>query len=421
MSSNSLLASTIGRHLSFESVFSDTSLCEQFIMYLKRSFNEDCLMFLRECRHLMTVQDPQELFSTVESICERYIKQGGSNEINISGSVRRGICGIVEKHKNSPDKVPNTLFDDVCFVVTRELKEDAFARYIRSKDFEDYVKKRRRSSSFVVRKQLCLSAQQILISKCVTDTDVKVILKLCEDSFIWEALQQTKKNEKEGAAYSYVSHKPAKTLDGNKVMLAKFTGIIPFSAEKTINAMMDVKWRKRFRDPGQTGDKFVGYHAFEPLNEHAVSLGFYTHKHILPIFKDIECTKMDSIVYDVRRQCYVWIAKSTTAYGIDADAKRDNQINFFYSTVVNHVSDNVCRYTSILQYYMGKFDNATVLKYGMKPAMNLVQDGMIKLLREAEKHEFAASDNTHRVDETLSDYLKKTNGGKTWDISDIRL
>ncbi|KAL0488815.1 regulator of G-protein signaling [Acrasis kona] len=416
------MTSLTGYCFTFEAVFSDDVLCDHFVVYLKRSFNEDCLLFLKDCKVFSSIGKADELQTVAKSICDRYIKQGGSNEINISGAVRNYLCSVIDGQ--SEHKLSSSIFDDLSFVVTRELKEDAFARYIRSKDFEDFVKKR--GNLFLSKYKVGKRAELVLptyasdfTTKCISDEDVKLVLKLCEDSPIWDALRQTKMDEKERTAYSYISHKPLKTSIGEKVILAKFVGSLPYSAERTIHAMMSVDGRRKYWDRGQTGNKFIDIHTFEKQDEHAVSLSFYKHTIGIPIFKDAECNLMNSIVYDTKRQCYMWIMKSTSGYGRHKDAVRSQQLKFNYSTVVNHVSDNSCRFTVILLYFMSRLDSASIIKLGLKPVASDVQDGMMKLLENMEDNGIIIDE--HRMKDTLNDYLKKTNGGKTWDTSDVKL
>ncbi|KAL0487909.1 regulator of G-protein signaling [Acrasis kona] len=416
--------STIKGRFSFslEDVLDDASTREHFINYLKRSFNDDCLIFLQECKAYQTLPI-ESRFSTAQNIINKYIKLDSSNEINISGPLRTSIVEEIDKFSTAQQDVPESLFGNAYYAVMRELKEDAFARYTRSRDFEEFINKKDKTflSKYVAtkRKETILNiSQQDFNQKCIHEKDVKLMMRLSEDSHVWDALRKTKLNEKEHSAYTYISN-PIKTLDGSKVLLVKYTGLVPYSAERTVNQMMVTSTKKKYWLKGQVKDEFMEYHTFENPDEYAISLSLYSYS-MMKLLKPFECVKLNTVVYDTKRRCYMYIMKSTTAYGRHKDMKRSTPMTYLYSVQVNQVAENMCRYNIVLLYYMKKMDHPFVLKMAVSHAPYDVQNGIIAMMKEAESKGFPHEDD-NRVSETLQDYLTRNNGGKTWDVSDVVL
>jgi hypothetical protein len=193
---------------------------EHFTQYLKRSFNEEALIFCIAVRSIRTLPDAQK-FNTINDIYDEHIKEGSPQEINIDASVRREIHqrlnilqvllgeimeqAEVERQTVQPNNgeeitgeatAPPTkpepsynIFEDVHQIIIRELKEDAFPRYVRSEDFFDLVKKKGSKMVKLIGANITEEGRNALVyrprdfkSDVITDKDIIFILKLNEDS-----------------------------------------------------------------------------------------------------------------------------------------------------------------------------------------------------------------------------------------------
>jgi len=97
--------------------------------FLKREFAIEKLLFLQDVENFKNEK------ITANKIVEKYIKVDSPLEININSNVRKNILQNYENNKAVFDKVEKIIF--------RDLSEDSYLRFIRSKEFALLIEERK--------------------------------------------------------------------------------------------------------------------------------------------------------------------------------------------------------------------------------------------------------------------------------------
>jgi hypothetical protein len=72
----------------FESAFTNKTVGETFFKFLKTEFNSEPWLFLTEASNIKEQKTEKEKIVLVQKIVEKYIKDGSSCEINVSGKTK---------------------------------------------------------------------------------------------------------------------------------------------------------------------------------------------------------------------------------------------------------------------------------------------------------------------------------------------
>ncbi len=170
--------------------------CEHFRIYLKERLTEEPLSFLLAVNAFKLEQNISEKVTAVLHIHELFIKTNSDQELNIPHREREKIGKAI---KNSGQQthtdellVSENIFDSVYTIVLRELREDSFARYIRSKPFQAFVNKK--GEEFIQQFAIDISLrayQDVILRKedfgqrTITQKDVDFFVQTLSDSTEW--------------------------------------------------------------------------------------------------------------------------------------------------------------------------------------------------------------------------------------------
>jgi hypothetical protein len=213
-----------------ELVMNEPDAHEHFVKYLKRSLNLEGYLFLCQVKELQSPQmrDAQKA-ELVCSIYRDFIRLKSTHELNIDNHAREKVESVIletDQLSNSRELlVSQNVFAPVAHIVARELKEDAFPRYIRSEDFLEFIKTTGEDYLRLIAMDASLNGKQELVFRTsdfeatnITDKDICFVLRMNEDSTDWSPLRRTKKKDtKERDTYSYISkssYHVADSIDG---------------------------------------------------------------------------------------------------------------------------------------------------------------------------------------------------------------
>ncbi|KAL0476514.1 hypothetical protein AKO1_004595 [Acrasis kona] len=412
----------------FDRVFTNNILADHFLKYLKLSFNEEGYLFLLEQRKFVS-EDDETRSKHSQDILNTFISIGSPKELNIDGITRKNVSRRIEECRADNYPIPKDVFDELTQIITRETRDDSFARYQRSETFLELV--RNHGASLI--NDICANDENtcrdtLLFSSdnfsqdTVTDYDIKLLLRLSEDSADWKALRVSKKNEVERESFSYISKRTFTTSDGIKIKLAKFTGVIPFSAEQTFHALVNRDLQKYWDSKQVKNEPFC----YSKAGDYSVTVQDYVMNIVPHLMKKRQATKMSSAVYDTKRKCYLYACKTTDAYEKQIDPK-NACIRFYFGVMLYRISETKCRYVYTLYYQFtsniksDKVRNA-IFNLAMKQKSKAFHSGIVKACQKQRDVGFKRPENNTILD-TFDDfstkYLDSPNSVKTWDILDM--
>ncbi len=432
--------STLSRSMRFSSVnrFLHVRLTQHLLAYLKRSFNEEGFLFLLDVRKFKEATDPSEQVQLLLYIFDTYIMYPSKKEINVDGIEKSAVKAQIDESKQWENVnnmlVPSSIFDKIYTTVLRELKEDAFPRYVRSLDFLDFAQSMGESfvQSIAVPKEHSERARfmistEDLKSISITDKDVCFILKMCEDSSEWEALRITKRGEKERKEYGFISrtkYSLGQNLQG--MTLTKITGNVNFSAEQLFYAIIDENYFKEW-DKISCDCKLLDYIPCSDVQPYSASIAVYG-ANIGPLFTRRRCLMVSTILYDTVRQCFMLIGKTTLkqtleSYGESSTKKKVIPMTLFSGLCVYKISETKSRYVQLVysDLQIGKDPSRGILKKILKKHATTLHVGYERAVTLREKNgDGGRPENCRRFMETYDDFVKRYiptgTEEKTWSI-----
>jgi hypothetical protein len=339
----------------FERVLEVPEAKELLHKFLQKNLTEESLLFTLDVNAFKAERDTKKQAEKLLSIVNEYLVRDSERELNMEDKEREYINNVIteSKQREKLDSLvaPATIFDRLYPKILNEMKQDAFARFIRSAQFTKFAYEK--GEEFVKQiaiHQSLLDIQDILItpkdfeSGTITDKDVKFVLSLQDDGMGWVSVRPTKEGELERHQYSYVSNAIFRQEgESGKCIIAKHTGNLPISAREM--AMI------------------VGNPLADPVLEPKIKINILkvvkaenndnkytcqiTHNlfPIAPLMKMRESTVVKTLLHDTERRCYIRIAKSTVAYRDEYKPnKRRVQAEIYSSWIFYEVSENKCRY-----------------------------------------------------------------------------
>jgi hypothetical protein len=301
-------------------VFVVPDLREHFSKYLRRSLNEDSFLFMLAIREFKTSIVTIDKVRVALHILDEFITKESLHEVNIDYKTKLTVIHAFEytQQRQNFDVliVPLNVFDAMYSIVYRELREDAFPRYIRSHDFRSFISDRGEqflrniSVETTPTKPTTTVRPEDFIDHTITDRDISFILRMNEDSNDWISLRATKHNELEREQYSYISRNRwacGEHLSG--LHLSKFTGLLPCSAEEALYALCDWDMRS-IHDKLTIGADTLDYKKIDADIPYPVAM-YYIECKLLFFLRNRATVGMVTTVYDTERQCYSMVGKSS--------------------------------------------------------------------------------------------------------------
>ncbi|KAL0479724.1 regulator of G-protein signaling [Acrasis kona] len=420
--------SITNRFIPFENVFSNQVLRDHFYSFLKRSFNDDGFSFLLAKEKYDAEANVEKKLEMLHDMLDTYIKEGCQREVNVDAKSRRDAEGAINECILKKTPPPDSLLEEISEIIFRELRNDSFARYQRSEGFLDLIDSQGLDFiNSISHKEGDSQTASILFSsqdfnqKTINDSDIKLIFRLCEDSADWVAMRRSKKGEVERDLFSYVSKSVFRASDGTQIKLAKLTGIVPYSAEQTLHALVRKDLRKLWDSNEVRNNAF----AYNSEGDYSVTVQDYAMTLIPVLMKKRQAIKMSTVLYDTNRKCFLYACKTTEAFQFEQDPKAV-QMHFYFGVAIYNISESRCRYVYTLYYQYGKpgsHDSEFTFRLSMKQKSKAMHEGIIKACDIQKKNDFKRPENSNSALETLDDFKKKylstTGSQKTWDIEDL--
>jgi hypothetical protein len=411
----------------FDLIFQVPQLKENFYSYLKATLNEDAFDFcaeVQEYKKILTNHDTQT--RKASKIIDNYVRAGSSHEINIGNKVRNEVLhDYLKVNVEDKDKLPysTTLFDPVYANVYRELKQDSFARYLRSEEFAKFINKMGEPflKNISIDLRVAGSRNAILYqpsdfsSTHIDDRDITFITKLNEDSSDYTKIS----NEKDFDVYLSRTHYTigaAKNSKGFKI--SRTTGTLPFNAEFLLELYMSDSGRREI-DSNMKSMDHIQYMKNDEYNfPYSISLVRITYQFAMHTKRNGHW--MFTVISDFERQSYTVIGKTTDAYDhLFPDDKPDSNIDSLTGYTFIRVSDNLTRFVNIV-YGNTKTPvlEDTIFNRTQIARGRAFFDNITKLAKEKGEYwvnpERETNEGTRRW-ETLADFHAKYQN-KTWSL-----
>ncbi len=290
----------------------------------------------------------------------------------------------------------NNLSSDEYFIYMRELREDLFPRFVRSKKYlrmnmERYESKEQ--AEFVTKHSPFSTSH-------ITHDDVSFLWELCGDCPQLHGTVQDP-SDQVGYAYNRLIHQGEDTFT-----YQKFTGHVPCSAKQFTNIFGDVS-NKYTWDRNLKTRYFVDFISAETESiPYSCSLLDYTVK--MPFFmKDRRNLMLMTGLYDTSRKCYVFIGKSTTAYPEKENFKDTIPWEVLFGYMFYEIDETTCRYVHViyLNIRMKQTNNNTVGKIVTQKRAKDLHEGFIKSVKQ-HKNPDKRPENSQRILDTLDDYIE---------------
>ncbi|KAL0484676.1 regulator of G-protein signaling [Acrasis kona] len=417
---NDILRSRIRDYtFEFDKTFEDDLLSKDFYKYLKANHNNDSYDFLKSTKKYIKL-GPESNKGAALEIVDKFIRHNSPSEINVDFSSRTRIISTIENSVSQNIEIPSNVFDSVYFIVYRELRSDAFSRYIRSEVFYDFLQEK--SDEYITQiaqfsdtdtsyKSAITFGNEDFCQTTITDKDIKLVLRLSEDSSSWQSIKSTKKNEVEKSMYGYISKKCYKGPDNFNIKLAKFTGILPCSAREAIYAMCDGSIGRKW-DAGSVRCGDLGFIDNEQ-DSYSVSL----HDHYASISKLLShrsSVVMNTIVYDSVRKCYSSVSKTTNAF--EEFELEGVKIKFYCGITFYEISENRCRYAYVIYIILVTKIHEIMFLHAMKKKAEGTHQGLLETIELSRAKQFQKPGGNFL--KTL-DLFEQRYPSKTWDINDL--
>jgi hypothetical protein len=300
----------------------------------------------------------------------------------------------------------------------RQLKEDLFPRFVRSKQCAKFLDGKEKNyilsiAQDITNRNLSTHFRQHdpFTGKYITDNDIKFIL----DSVVDRAeLMTIGTSDQEFKAYYYDKNM---NVAGGKENFTfyKFTGYLPCSARQFVNIFADgpsrYKWDKNLKRRN-----LVDYIQMDETIPYSCVLLDYEIKFPL-FFKNRRNLILMTLLYDTERHLYMFMCKSTIAY--------PEKMEIFTNTVLwdsvlaymfYEIDDHKCRYVNSLYVNMniGALAKKQLIRKLKKRAKEMYEGFMSSINNVNEKPE-----EHQRVLDTFDEFTERyLTGGrtKTWEL-----
>jgi hypothetical protein len=157
--------------------------------------NEEGLLYLNAVDEFVREPDIIRQHKLAFNIVDNFIRVGSKQEVNVDNYARDSVMELLEAADREKLLALHT-FDPVTKIIFRELKDDPFARYVRTNMFEKFI--RSKGEEFL--KEIALDLRIAGIrnavlfqpkdfdSPCITDRDIQFMFKLIETPSEWTCI-----------------------------------------------------------------------------------------------------------------------------------------------------------------------------------------------------------------------------------------
>jgi hypothetical protein len=415
MSQLSNMTSTGAWTVQFERLFVVPQLYQDFSNYAKKARMTEMLDFLEDYNSCEKISNETKLDATVRSIVEKYIKVNSEKELNFDAHTRDAITEVLKLGKN----VTLALLRPVYKIVYRELKEDVFARYIRSTDFQTLCDKL--GESFMPEIAINETIAGTLMyqpsdfrSTTITDRDIQFVLKITQDSSDWECIKHSSSNK-----YRVYLSKTNYAIGGaSKLKLFKVVMFLDCSAEEALHTTLDMELDAK-RDPQTVSFKDIDY-----IKNNSDPYSVAVIRRVLklgPVLDPRYATLLSTVVKDTEKECYILVGVSSTEFDSDIDPKSKLvRSDLIIGASFNRISEKRCRlvFANYVDFKIPFDSNTLFTKVMEKRGKDLYKGTVAAVAMKREKDGFKLDMNGRA--NTLSDfkekYLPNSDSIKTWSV-----
>jgi hypothetical protein len=379
--------------------------------------NEESLLYLNAIDEYVRINDPQEQYQKAQKIVDTFVRISSRHELNVDNYSRDAVIQRITPNT----KLTRQVFDPITKIIMRELKEDAFPRYIRTTNFkcfvilkgEDFIRSIALDLRVAGIRNAVLFQPKDFSSDCITDRDIQFIMKLNQDTSDWEAIIEKIDRQ------AYMS-KTNYSIGGMKgLRLGKIVGTLPYHIDQVMQVEFDSQFRQEF-DPHvreMLGTKVVKA-GDGNNNPYTVTIFRYTMS-LGPTFQRRVFDMINVYGYDTERQCFFAIGKTSDIIADTlppSEKKKFVHAQMIYGYNYYKISDNKTRYVHV--YYNDvklPLINDIIFAEAVKQRSKYHHEGYLKLLKKGIK---APEDTPQQA--VWNDFKERylVNGKvKTWDIS----
>jgi hypothetical protein len=417
-----------GYTVHFPQLFINEEFKADFLKFLKINLNDEGMLFCLAAKQFLSLPTEKLQVAKLLEIVDQFIKISAKRELNIPCDVRTEVLKKIEesKQREKPTTMvaPKTILDKMYKLVYKELKEDAFPRYIRSPRFFNLIDEKGTGFLHQIATNTSLLEPGVIKlqptdfkSDRLIDRDIEFALKMYEDSPDWMALN--KSSNKLGPR-SFISNRNycIGQMD-NELKLCKITGTVPFNIEHTVKTFFTSAAQK--------------YHDKNVIQMEVLKSGLNDWYHTIPsllmratldvgpLLHPRELVYLATLVYDSERECYIHVGKSTEAFDIlpQANVVRSH---CFIGFIFDPVNDNLTRYTQVF-YTDFKFKMASDMSFKgfVKGRAKQLHEGISEAckLSAEEKLEIQKDDDVKAIYEVANDFKERylnDSAIKTWTV-----
>ncbi|KAL9658553.1 hypothetical protein ABK040_006092 [Willaertia magna] len=378
----------------FDALLNVKEAREFFFLYLAPHKVEEIVEFIdayEELKAFLTSnknKDINNIIEKVQSIINTFVVGESHLALNISGSVKQGLLKqwqeLSQELTRNSDKALemdivtikiNYLFEDLEFAIHRDLKTGYFSKFVRSKEFKDFLKQK----GELFTRKIALKKNEIdiryqpkdFIEPTLTDKDIYFGFSLAEDSNDWnfvsdgiingKNLKSIKENNINEENYKWIGKYQVFVSKTNYVIgdnlkgmrVAKVILDLPCDMHDAVASIFDQDGRMA-GDEQLMGDFITYRHTkVNPTNNIPLS---YTHTSqglkpaLFTSVRDFVC--LQTSIYDQKLDCIINIGKSAK---FESDIElmfKDKRIpvDLLYYNMFYNSGNGRCKYVHI--YYV---------------------------------------------------------------------
>jgi hypothetical protein len=217
--------------LIFNSIFFNETIQKSFLNFLSKELNREPLEFIIEVE---TLKKNNKLIEKSEYIYLKYIKEYSSHEINMSTEYKNYFKDYFEKNTKNGDL--EKYFEQLVFILKKELEYDNFMRFIKSKDCEKLIELNKTDDKIVFSEKIKKFPYSNLDfhTYFITEKDIEFMDHISKDNFDLKLVYKNEKTRTNAFISTEISDFLPNISFGERAVMSKYTMIYPFSIEKTL-------------------------------------------------------------------------------------------------------------------------------------------------------------------------------------------
>jgi hypothetical protein len=320
---------------------------EHFKEYLKQQFTEELLLFLVAVDEFKKQTEKKQVTTAIH-IYKTFIKAGSEQELNIQNRERDHVYALLNASEQFTKQeallVPLTIFDRIYEIVFRELREDSFARYIRSKPFHAFVNQMGQDFIDSIAIDISMKAYQDVILRkedfsqtSICQKDVDFFKTVLGDSTEWDQVKNAQGVFVSKTRYSMKEFNP---------QLLKIQGFLDCSAYQALVSGVDPIVLKKVN---KGLDLQVNYLDNIDDGEYPSILRHAVLDSRIAIH---DLYAVQTCLYEPSLGCYMLVIKSTDAF-VQKYPLEHRALKIFHCSAFYEISENRCRYVTISWVDMG--------------------------------------------------------------------